>query len=142
MSCNTSYITKNWQYLGVAQMHQIWLQILKYWNTWNLEKFFQFSYKNTKLGRIEPLTVRSSSKVLYYRVTMTVLSWTIFKPSIFSFPFLPTAMHIIPKYISNMYLIFGVCNTKTAPKNQCVTAIFMLINSSINVKYFFVNLQK
>ena len=44
-----------------------------------------------------------------------MLSWTVFKPSIFSFPYLPPEKHIIPKYISNMHLIIGVCNTKTSP---------------------------
>ena len=39
-----------------------------------------------------------------------------FKPSIFSFVFLPPVIHIILKCISYIYLIIGVCNTKTGPK--------------------------
>ena len=66
-----------------------------------------------KSSRIDPLTGRLSNKVLYNRVTAMVLSWTIFKPSIF-FPCLPPAIRIIPKYISNMYLIIDICNTKTS----------------------------
>ena len=38
------------------------------------------------------------------------------------------AIHIISKYISNMNLIVGVCNTKTSPKYlvsvNCMVAIF------------------
>ena len=49
------------------------------------------------------------------RVNMMVLSYTLLKPFLFSFPFLPTAIYYT-KCISNMYLIIGVCNTKTAPK--------------------------
>ena len=50
---------------------------------------------------------------------MMVQSYTLLKAFLFSFPFLPTVMHIIlaiAKCISNVYLIIiGVCNTKTAP---------------------------
>ena len=40
---------------------------------------------------------------------------TVFKPSTFSFLFLSTAMHIIASYLTYVYLIIGVCNTKTSP---------------------------
>ena len=36
---------------------------------------------------------------LYNRVTATVLGWTVFKPSVFSLPFLHPVIHIILKCI-------------------------------------------
>ena len=42
-------------------------------------------------------------------------------------------MHIIPKYISNMYLIFGVCNIKTEP--LCLACIMHCVTKATPIQF-------
>ena len=79
-------------------IHQLRLQILlKYLK---LKKILLFSYE---IKQNQPLTSRLLSKVLYNRMTTTMLSWTVFKPSIFSFPFLPYLIYF--KYVFNNWCV-------------------------------------
>ena len=79
-----------------------------------LRKFSYSALKSKKSSRIEPLTGGLSSRVSIQQGNYKGAGLNCFKPSIFSFVFLPPAIH---RCISNMYLIIiGVCNTKTGPK--------------------------
>ena len=139
---DSSYLYFTPDYLGsILVLHRCTKYDFKYYRKTEILKYLKlrkiliFSYKNKNSRRIniEPLTGRSSNKVLYNRITMMVLSWTVFKPSIFSFPFLPTVIHIIPKCISNMYLWpdFGKPTIYTQETLKIITSI------SSSLKYNF-----
>ena len=82
--------------------------------------------KTKKSSRIKPLRSKLSSKVLYNRVTIMVLS-CIFKPFIYSFTFLPPTIHPMTKYISNTYLLIAVCITKSFWNIWLQKPIFSLV---------------
>ena len=67
------------------------MEILETWK----KIAIKFSYKET--SNQELLTCRLPSKALYNKVTTTVLSWIVFKPSLFFFSVFTSAIHIILK---------------------------------------------
>ena len=73
-----------------------------------------------------------------------VLSWTVFKPSLFSFPFLPTAMHIILnvfQIVFNNWCVQHQDNTRflqCLTKLQCYYSLTNALQSVSQVKFIIV----
>ena len=65
--------------------------------------------KTKKSSRIDLLTSTLSNKVPIQQGDYNSTDLTVFKPSMFSFLFLPPPIHIILKYISNKYVFTKWC---------------------------------